>query len=99
MEEFLALLKDINKTENLINSSAYQGKTYLTNGTADDYDPKVSKAVELACEHLITPNGGNNIINIKILKDNGFNVYAGERDSFGWLSGCIETRKGIIVYG
>lgn len=99
MEEFLALLKDINKTENLINSSTYQGKTYLTNGTAEDYDPKVAKAVELACEHLITPNGRNSIINIKILRDNGFNVYAGERDSFGWLSGCIETRKGIIVYG
>ena len=32
------------------------------------------------------------------LSDAGFPVFAGEKDSFGWLTGCIQTTKGIIVY-
>ena len=30
----------------------------------------------------------------------GFDVYAGEKDSFGWLTGCIEFPDGrVLVYG
>ena len=28
-----------------------------------------------------------------------YRVFAGEKDSFGWLTGCILTRKGILVFG
>jgi hypothetical protein len=33
------------------------------------------------------------------LSNAGFPVFAGERDSFGWLTGCIQTSKGIVIYG
>jgi hypothetical protein len=37
---------------------------------------------------------------IKSLEDKThYRVFAGERDSFGWLTGCILTRKGILVFG
>lgn len=29
----------------------------------------------------------------------GYAVFCGECDRFGWLSGCIQTKKGIVVYG
>ena len=35
----------------------------------------------------------------KVLRENGFDVYPGERDRFGWLTGCIQTRKGYILFG
>ncbi len=31
--------------------------------------------------------------------EHGFFVFPGERDQFGWLTGCIRTKKGIIVFG
>jgi len=34
-----------------------------------------------------------------VLSNAGFPVFAGEKDSFGWLTGCIQTSKGIIIYG
>lgn len=33
------------------------------------------------------------------MQENGYLVYAGEQDSFGWLVGCIKTKNGIIVFG
>lgn len=29
----------------------------------------------------------------------GFFIVPGERDSFGWVTGCIQTKKGFIVFG
>ena len=31
--------------------------------------------------------------------EHGYFVFPGERDRFGWLTGCIQTKKGIIVFG
>jgi hypothetical protein len=30
---------------------------------------------------------------------NGYDVYPGEHDSYGWITGCIKTTRGIIVFG
>jgi len=51
-----------------------------------------------ATELLVTINGKCNWNNHDILKRNGYSVFAGEQDSFGWLSGCITTKKGILVF-
>jgi len=59
----------------------------------------IDKAVRLANELLITEDGSCNWENHDILKKEGFHVYAGEQDRFGWLTGCIQTNKGILVYG
>ena len=53
----------------------------------------------LAEELLIKDNGQCDWSNIDKLKELGFNVYAGDEDSFGWLTGYIETKNGIVVYG
>lgn len=51
------------------------------------------------CGCLITDKGGQNWDAIRKLKEAGFHVGPGERDSFGWLSGIVYTSKGMLVYG
>lgn len=58
----------------------------------------VKKAEGLACEYLITNEGRCEWQNHKMVKASGFNVFPGDKDSFGWLTGCISTKKGILVY-
>lgn len=62
----------------------------------------ISDYVEgLCCACLIAPNGTCNWDNVKILKKLGYNVYAGDRDSFGWLTGCVKKfgDNRVLVYG
>lgn len=54
---------------------------------------------ELACDLLITDDGGCNYPNIRYVRSLGYSVYAGEKDSFGWLTGCIEKDGKVLVYG
>lgn len=68
-------------------------------------DPVVSIVSGDACDLLITDTGACNWDNIHQLQEEGFKVYAGDKDSFGWLTGCISIRKSgekfnrILVYG
>lgn len=74
-------------------------KKHLTDGYHDKLHPTIQLAVSRANELLITDTGTCNWNNINILKESGYNVFPGEQDSFGWLIGCIRTKKGIIAYG
>ena len=44
-------------------------------------------------------NYSPNYTNINVMKSAGFNVYTGEADSFGWLTGVIRTKRGELVFG
>lgn len=59
----------------------------------------ISEVSALASEVLVGDKGQCLWDQHKILEDAGYAVFAGEKDSFGWLTGCIQTRKGVIVYG
>jgi len=67
----------------------------------DNYDKILhnSLAEGLATDALIDETGHCIWDNHEILAHAGFSVFPGERDRFGWLTGCIQTKKGIIVYG
>jgi hypothetical protein len=55
---------------------------------------------DIATNVLVTPYGKCNWMNIRTLRDKGYDVYPGERDSFGWLSGVIERSDGVrFVFG
>ncbi len=62
-------------------------------------DPLVDEASKVAEDVLITETGANNWDAHEVLKQHGFEVFPGERDTFGWLIGCIQTKKGILCYG
>lgn len=64
--------------------------------------PATEECEELANALLISAGGRCNWDNIMVLKQEYlFEVYAGEKDSFGWLTGCIGFPDGerVLVYG
>lgn len=98
MEQLIAALCAVNAAQVIANASGYKHRTWLTNGSEDDYDPLVQEVLKHAGV-LITPEGRPDWKAHAVLKEHGFQVSKGESDSFGWLTGCIHTNKGIIVYG
>lgn len=63
-------------------------------------DGLASYAELLACGLFITSDGGCDWENIIKFKSKGFDIFAGDKDSFGWLTGCIQKGDGaILVYG
>jgi len=60
---------------------------------------EVNEIIELANTVLIDDSGKNIYENHEYLKTFGYWVFPGEQDRFGWLTGCIQTKKGVIVYG
>jgi len=60
---------------------------------------EVNEIIGLANTVLVDDAGKNIYENHEYLKTFGYWIFAGEQDRFGWLTGCIQTKKGIIVYG
>lgn len=64
-------------------------------------DDLYNEVTSLCCEELITNSGGCNWTNIRIVREHGYRVFPGDKDSFGWLVGCIgkPDDKRIVCYG
>lgn len=92
IDRLVDALKVIEKVEYI------EPKQYLTDGYMSEKPQIIQETVSLANDCLIC-DCKPNFDNIEILKKHGFFVYPGEKDSFGWLTGCIRTKKGIIVFG
>ena len=60
---------------------------------------KINTILNMCASLLIDDEGHCNWTHIDLLKKSGFYVYPGEQDRFGWLTGCIDTQKGTIIYG
>lgn len=62
--------------------------------------PELVQEAEYLANHVLFDKVGQCAWgNHRKLKTAGFNVTAGESDSFGWVTGVIHTTKGRIVYG
>lgn len=59
----------------------------------------IGKILAHANTKLIDDNGRNIWENHTLLNEHGFQVFPGEQDRFGWLTGCIGTKKGYVLYG
>lgn len=70
------------------------------NGDPTENAVLMDKIETLAQEVLIAADGHPDYKSIQDMKKYGYEVYAGERDSFGWLIGCIQKGNGpIFVFG
>lgn len=98
LTELLDMLKKVESGESEVKSYDYEGRLYI-DMNSDNEDDAARIIDGLACGALISSNGRCNWTNIKKVEGAGYRVFAGEQDSFGWLTGCISTKKGIIVYG
>ena len=65
--------------------------------SSDDLPEEIQAIERLANEVLISSRGGCDFGNISLLEKAGYRVTCGERDSFGWLSGIIHTKKGTKI--
>lgn len=93
LKKLVNILKDINEE---------RVKVTVVNNRIEEIegdDVVLTLIQSLADDLLITEDGQCNWLNMKNIVDEGFDIYAGDKDDFGWLIGCIETKKGIILYG
>lgn len=92
MNHLIELLNDIDES-------------YLPDGThdtilTDEDHVLVSVIRNLATSLLISDNGDPDFDTIdELFHKHGYFIFPGERDRFGWLTACIQTKKGIIVFG
>ena len=62
--------------------------------------PLVDVIKSLACDVLITESGYPNFSAIDTLwHEHQYFITPGEKDSIGWLTACLHTKKGTIVFG
>lgn len=63
-------------------------------------DPTIDQIDYTCCSLFILGNGNCNWNNINKIREYGYEVRAGEEDSFGWLTGILEFPDGRqVVYG
>ena len=75
-----------------------EASRYLHDQDCPDIVAKVEMVSTMA--GCLVRGGEPDWTTIKALEDRThYKVFAGEKDSFGWLTGCILTRKGILVFG
>jgi len=60
-------------------------------------NPLINAVIYLSDEHLTCEIDGKQ--GIQEIKNAGFDVFPGEQDRFGWLTGCIQMKRGIIMFG
>ncbi len=93
MEELLSALQEIN-TSPILPNAPDNVLNHSDKGLA-----LIRKAEQLAETVLIDEKGQNVWSAHTLLEEYGFPVRPGEMDQFGWLSGVIHTKKGILIYG
>lgn len=82
----LALLREIDDDTSI----TIQGDTY------DSTHPLVNAVIYLSNQYLTSDERH---LYMRVLKHSGFDVFPGEQDRFGWLTGCIQLKRGMIVFG
>jgi len=86
VKTILLLLKEVEKDDSIT----------MNNGYYSSLHPLVNAIIYLSNQYL---TGQDRYFNMEYIKKNGFNIFPGEVDRFGWLTGCIQLKNGIIVFG
>lgn len=84
--------KEIQYTDNSI-------RYYNTNLRDNDI---IKELEDLAIELFVTFDGHPNYAMIAVVKKEGLHVFPGDKDSFGWLTGCVKLygqNHAILVFG
>jgi len=73
----------------------------LRGKAGDEFGELLAEAEGLCDELFISTEGGCNWSNIHEFESYGYHIYAGERDGFGWLTGCCRRNatNRVLTYG
>jgi len=62
--------------------------------------PLIDEVIFLATHLFIDEKGNPAFESIdQFHAEYGYFIYPGERDRFGWVTACLQTKKGFIVFG
>ena len=72
-----------------------------TNIYLDTIDHPFIDEIQFIAERLFISAKGQPLFDEmdRFQKEYGYMIFPGERDRFGWLTACLQTKKGIIVFG
>lgn len=111
MNEFFSIVKQLDELFSLLENKIHldenkflkwDNEKYTFQYPNKDIEELFDKLTELADTLLITPSGNPNYSNFQILMDRyggGLSFRPGEKDSFGWLSGIMETNHFCFTFG
>lgn len=104
-EKIEKINKNINELVELLDLIQNNGKTLYNADEDREYfihTSETDRIEDLCCQLFIDGlTSIPNYANIEKMRARGYVVFAGERDSFGWLTGCVRkygSRK-ILVFG
>ena len=100
LAELLDKLLPMAKTMELVYHVS--GVSYIgtPEGTGSEYKDLVHEIEMIADQNCITADGQPNFAAHKVLKEFGYPITCGERDSFGWLTSVINFPTGErFVFG
>ena len=66
---------------------------------AIEYNDTANRLSGEACKYLICSDGRVNYHNRAKIENEGFKIYPGDKDSFGWLVGVIERNNRKLLFG
>ena len=100
LETLLKMLKQIDESD-LPDVKEDDGDVYLSNvvKTHKKYTELIHNLIEVADQALIDDEGHCIWEGILEVKRQGYPVFPGEEDRWGWVTGCIQTKKGLLIYG
>ena len=100
LDTLLTMLKLIDESD-LPDVNYDDGDVYLSNvvKTYEKYKELIRKLTEIADQALIDDEGHCVWEGILEVKRHGYPVFAEEQDRWGWITGCIQTKKGRLIYG
>lgn len=104
MDTLVELIKTLESNEHL-KSQVRDRMTFITDdefmeALPNDVEVLVEKVVSECSAQLIQNNGAVNHTKIDLLQaKTGRSVTPGETDSFGWLTGVLNTTVGRVVFG
>ena len=66
-----------------------------------EHDHPVVDEVVFIATRLFIDDKGNPLFELmdQLQHEHGYYIFPGERDSFGWVTACLQTKKGFIVFG
>ena len=102
MEEKIRRLKEllIEHDHNKKIQYTDEGTRYYNTNLRDN--DIIKELDDLADDLFITSNGHPNYDAINMAKKEGIYVFPGDKDSFGWLTGCVKLygqNHAILVFG
>ena len=85
----------------MADGSVFESEDEFDGVVAGSSNALVEAAIVCAEDALITSKGSGVRYEAfdDLLRVGMWKVFPGEQDSFGWLTGCIRTKKGILVFG